>query len=137
MYHESNRVKNFQHFVYMYVLSISLFKYFKSLFENSLLSLNGNLSSTVLSSSLANEEVSTVLPVVTEHLAQSMLLHNPPVYRKLPLGIMLFLHRLQERIIPELRWSTVNDWKNAIIIQSIDASWEQELVDVVEQVSKI
>ena len=78
MYHESNRVKNFQHFVYMYVLSISLFKYFKSLFENSLLSLNGNLSSTVLSSSLANEEVSTVLPVIAEHLAQSMSLHNPP-----------------------------------------------------------
>ena len=78
MYHESNRVENFQHFVYMYVLSISLFKYFKSLFENSLLSLNGNLSSTVLSSSLANEEVSTVLPVIAERLAQSMSLHNPP-----------------------------------------------------------
>ena len=38
---------------------------------------------------------------------------------------------------PALKWSTVNNWKNAIIMQKrIDASWDRQAVDVVELVDK-
>ena len=38
---------------------------------------------------------------------------------------------------PALKWSTVNNWKNAIIMQKrILASWDRQTVDVVELVGK-
>ena len=45
--------------------------------------------------------------------------------------------RYFKKDFPTLKWSTVNDWKNAIIIQKrIDASQDRQTVDVVELVSK-
>ena len=44
--------------------------------------------------------------------------------------------RYFKKEFPELKWSMVIDWKNAIIMQKrINASWDREPVDVVELVS--
>ena len=119
-------------FCIRHVFSMSLFKYFKLVSKNTLPSPTGNLSHTIPSSSIAaaNKEVSKVLPTVTEHPgAQSVssatqhgCYSNFTPKQKATIGNYAVLHGPSAALwyfkkdFPTLKWSTVNDWKNAIII---------------------
>ena len=117
---------------------MSILKYYKPIAKNVLPSPEGPLSRDVPSSSIeaANKSVIAVVESQGEAIKQKTERGSYEKYsskEKVTVGNHAVLHQIKA---PSLKWSTVNDWKNVIVLKTKKDSHTGQVEPVTELESK-